>query len=203
MGEHPSWAAASAWLRSSHRTRRRTWRSAGLRICHGRVHVRAQRPKAPRRAGRMCRSLAQALVEPEPPCSRATVVSHQAPGDAEQPQPVVGWGRYDVEAAPGDQEDLGDQVSGVVFAHSPAQVSGDRLAMGDIEVLEPARAAHVEFVLWHPGPLRPFSLTELYGRHNPKTVAAGRGRGRRPVQHRGASCCAQLVVVRPRDSEWA
>jgi hypothetical protein len=133
---------------------------------HCRVHLRPQDLEAVRRGGRLFRAFCQALVEPVPSDGRATVVGYQAPSDAEEPEPVFRRSGHHIEAPPGDGEDLGYDVAGVVLAHTPANVNGDCLALGGVESLETARAAHVEIALWHLAGLRSLSLTQLYGRDN-------------------------------------
>jgi len=132
-------------------------------------------------------------VEPEPPDGRATVVGHHTPSDTEQPQPVFWSGRGREEAAPGDREDLSDDVAGVMLANTAVDVAGDCLAMGSVEGLEPALAVHLPINPWHSTGLRSLSLTQLHGRDNAKTVA--------PVRTGGGSYREHRVLVAPRWDE--
>ncbi len=64
------------------------------------------------------------------------MIGDHPPGDAEQPQAVLGWSRYRVKPAPRHAEHLRDYVAGVCFADSPKDVTGQRLTVGGVEVLE-------------------------------------------------------------------
>ena len=64
------------------------------------------------------------------------MISHDATGHAEEPQAVLGRSRYRVKPAPRDGEHLRDYVAGVSFADSPKDVTGQRLTVGGVEVLE-------------------------------------------------------------------
>nr|WP_206686463.1 hypothetical protein [Kribbella qitaiheensis] len=66
------------------------------------------------------------------------MVGQQPAGDGVQPGQGLGTGWYVGKASPGDQEGLGDQITGVVAAADPSeQVAEDLVVLIQEQLLEP------------------------------------------------------------------
>jgi hypothetical protein len=89
------------------------------------------------------------------PAVAAAGVGEDAPGDAEHPRPGVGARRDVVDAAPGDEKTLGDDVGGVGRVGHAAHGVGEQRSMRGLEerrepglVIDGRRWWHRG---WHPG----------------------------------------------------
>src|SRR5215469_9729038 len=72
--------------------------------------------------------------------SRTVVLGDAVARHAEQPQPIVRWRRDLFELAPGNGEDVRDDVVGVSFCHAPPHVAGNLGVAGGVNALELGRA---------------------------------------------------------------